>query len=46
MTDAIMTSEATRTDIDQTVEIEDSTDRTDIGLHMSKIIGKVISKVA
>ena len=31
MTDAIMISEATRTDIDQIAEIEDSTDRTEAG---------------
>ena len=42
MTDAIMMSEATRTDIDQIVETEDS---TEVGLDMNKIIGEVISEV-
>ena len=45
MTDAIMINEAIRTDIDEIVETEDSTDRTEVGLDMNKIIGKVISEV-
>ena len=45
MTDAIMISEATRTHIDKIVETEDSTDRTEVGLGMNKIIEEVISEV-
>ena len=45
MTDVIMISKATRADIDQIAEIEDSTDRTEAGLDMSQIIGEVISEV-
>ena len=45
MTDAFMTSEATRTDIDQIVKIENSTERIEIGLDMNKIIGEVILEV-
>ena len=45
MTDAVMTSKATRTDIDQIVETGDSIDRTEVGLGMNKIIGEVISEV-
>ena len=45
MTDAIMIREATRTDIDQIAETEDSTDRTEVGLDMNKIIREVISEV-
>ena len=40
-----MISKATRTDIDQIVETEDSTDRTEVGPDMKKIIGEVISEV-
>ena len=42
MTDAIMISKATKTNIGQIVETEDS---TEIGLDMNKIIGEVISEV-
>ena len=45
MTDAIMVSKATRTDIDQIEEKEGSTDRTEVGLDMNKIIGEEISEV-
>ena len=45
MTDAVMTSEATRTDMGQIVETEDSIDRTEVGLDMNKIIEEVISEV-
>ena len=45
ITDTIMISEATRTNIGQIVETEDSTERTQVGLDMSKIIGEVISEV-
>ena len=45
MTDAIMINEATRADIGQIVETKDSTDRTEVGLDMNKIIGEVISEV-
>ena len=45
MTDAIMISGAIRTDIGQTVETEDSVDRTEVGLDINKIIGEVISEV-
>ena len=45
MTDTIMISEATRSDIGQIVETEDNTDRTEVGLDMSKIIGEVISEI-
>ena len=45
MTDAIMISEATRADIGQVEEAEDSTDRTEVGLGMNKIIGEVSSEV-
>ena len=45
MTDAIMISEAIRTDIGKIVETEDSTDRTEVGLDMNKIIGEVIPEV-
>ena len=41
----IMISKATRTDIDQIAETEDSTDRSEVGLGMDKIIGEVISAV-
>ena len=44
MTDAIMISKATRRDIGQIVESEDSTDRKKVGLDMNKIIGEVISE--
>ena len=40
-----MISEASRTDIGQIVETEDSTDKTEVGLDMNKIIGEVISEV-
>ena len=43
--DAIMTSEAIRTNIHQIVETEDSIDRSEVGLDMKKIIGKVLSEV-
>ena len=36
MKDAIMISEATRTDINQIVETEDNTDRTEVDLDMKK----------
>ena len=42
MTDAVMISKATRTDIGKIVETED---RAEVGLAMKKIIGKVISEV-
>ena len=45
MTDVIMISKATKTDIGQIVETEGSTDRTEVGLDMNKIIGEVISDV-
>ena len=45
MTDAIMISEAIRTDIGQIVETEDSIDRSEVGLDMNKIIGEVILEV-
>ena len=45
MTDVIMISEATRTDIGQIVETEDSTDRTEVGLDISKILAEEISEV-
>ena len=45
LTDAVMISEATRTDIDQIEETEDSISRTEVGLDMKKIIGEVIAKV-
>ena len=45
MTDAIMISEPIRTKIDKILEIEDSIDRTEVGLDMNKIIGEVISEV-
>ena len=45
MTDVIMISEATTTDIGQIVETEDSTDRTEVDLDINKIIGEVISEV-
>ena len=45
MTDAIMISKATGTDRDQIVEMEDSTDRTEVGLDMNKVLGDVISEV-
>ena len=45
MTDTILIREATRTDIDQIVETEDSTDWTEVGLDMNKIIGEVSSDV-
>ena len=45
MTKAVMISKATRTDIGQIVETEDSTGRTEIGLDMNKIMGEVISEV-
>ena len=40
-----MISEATRTDIGQIVDTEDSTDRTEVDVDMNKIIGEVISEV-
>ena len=45
MTDVVMISKATRTDVGQMVEIEDSIDRTEVDLDMNKIIGEVISEV-
>ena len=45
MTDAVMISEAIRINIDQIVETGDSIDRTEVGLGINKIIGKVISEV-
>ena len=45
MTNAVMTSKAIRTDIDQIVETEDNIDRAEVGLGMNKIIGEVISEV-
>ena len=45
MTDVIIISKATRTDIGQIVETEDSTDRTEVDLDMNKITGEVISEV-
>ena len=45
MTDAVMTSKAIRTDIDQIVETEDSIDNTEVGLGMNKIIEEEISEV-
>ena len=45
MTDAVLISKGTRTDIDQIAETEDSTDRTEVALDMNKIIGEVISEV-
>ena len=41
MTDAIVINEAIRTDIDQIAETEDSTDRTEVGLDIDKIIAEV-----
>ena len=35
--DTIMINEATRTDIDQIAETEDSMDRTDVGLDMKNL---------
>ena len=45
MTNAIMISKATRTNIGQIVETDDSIDRTEVGLDIIKIIGEVISEV-
>ena len=45
MTDAIMISKATRTDLGQIVETEDSTDRTEVGLDMNNIIGEIVLEV-
>ena len=45
MTNTVMTSEATITDIDQIVETEDNIDSTEVGLGTNKIIGEVISEV-
>ena len=45
MIDAIIISEVIRIDIGQTVEIEDSLDRIEVGLGVSKIIGEVILEV-
>ena len=45
MTDAVRTSKAIRTDIDQIVETEDNIDRVEVGLGRNKIMGKVISEV-
>ena len=45
MTDAVMTSEAIRTDIGQIVEKEDSIDMTEVDLDINKIIEEVISEV-
>ena len=45
MRDAVMISEAIRTNIGQIVETEDSTDRTEVGLDTNKIIGDVILEV-
>ena len=42
MTDAVMTSEAIRTDIDLIVETVDNIDRTEVGLSTNKNIGEVI----
>ena len=44
MTDAIMISEAIRTDICQIMETEDSIDKIEVGLGMNKIIGEEISE--
>ena len=44
MTDAVMISKAIRTDIGQIVEIEDSIDKTEVGLGMKHIIGEDISE--
>ena len=44
MTDAIMISEAIRTDIGQIMETEGSTDKIEVGLGMNKIIGEEISE--
>ena len=43
-TDRIMISKATRTDIGQIVETEDSIDKIEVGLDMNKIIGEEISE--
>ena len=45
MTDTIMISKDTRTNIGQIVETEDITDMTEVGLDMNKIIGEVISEI-
>ena len=45
MTDAVITSETIRTDINQIVETEGNIDRTELGLGTNKIIGEVISEV-
>ena len=45
MTDTAMISEAIKTNIDQIVETEDSTDRTQVSLDTNKIIGKIFSQV-
>ena len=42
MTDAIMISEAVRTDIDQIVVIEDSIDKIEVGSGMNRIIEEEI----
>ena len=44
MTDAMMISKATRTDIGQIVETEDSIDKIEVGLGMNKITGEEISE--
>ena len=44
MTDAVIMSEAIRTDIGQRVETEDSIDKIEVGLDMNKIIGEEISE--
>ena len=45
MTDTIMISEATRTDIGQIEETENNIDKTEVDLGMKEIIGEVISEV-
>ena len=44
MTDTVMISKAIRTNTGQIVDVEDSIDRTEVGLNMNKIIGEVISE--
>ena len=46
MTDTIVISEAIRTDIGQIVVTEDSIDKIEVGLDMSKITGEEISEEA
>ena len=45
MTDIVMISKATRTDIGQIVETEDCIDRIEVDLDMKKIIGEIISEI-